>query len=248
MKALVNFVFLVCLLFAPVQGHAGRLVVVTEHNPPFNFIQDGKVTGIASDLFVEMAEEAGLPVTHDDIQLWPWARGYAEIQHKSDVILFSTGRIEMREGMFQWIGPLYSLDCSIISRKGAHVRINDLTTDVCKYSIGTIRESAPEQVLIAKGVPTANMQRVHDLDINVKKLVEGRIDGVLFNEAAVMYTIKKMGLDTAEYEVNYVLFSVPLYYAASKDMDPAVVGKLQAAFDKLKDEGRLRAIIQEYLD
>lgn len=236
--------FFVMAVSVPVS--AAELIVMTEHNPPFNFEENGWVGGLSTDIFLEMARIANVPVTRDDVVVWPWARAYEEVQNNPDAILFSTARTDHREHLFQWIGPIITLKCSFIARKDAKVMIEDLSRDLSNYTIGTIRESAPEQVLIKNGVAPEQLQRVHHLNLNVKKLVEGRVDALLFNESAIMYDIKQMNLNPDDYEVVHTLMTAPLYYVAGRDMDPAIVQRLQDALDEMVLQGKTDEIINKY--
>jgi ABC-type amino acid transport substrate-binding protein len=55
-----------------------------------------------------------------------------------------------------------------------------------------------------------------------------------------------MGLDPDDFEMVYRLMSVDLYYAASRDMAPDVVRKLQSALDSLRADGSVARIIEKY--
>lgn len=247
MKVILQTALLLCLL-SPYAFAASepKLVVYTEHNPPFNFELYDEIVGISTDIFLKMTARADMEFRRCNILLWPWARAYQELQHEPNVILFSAARTPIRENLFQWIGPIYNLECSLVARKDRGVSIENLREDVLKYKIGTVRESAPEQILIAKGIPPAHFQRVHDLDLNVRKLADGRIDALLFNEPAILYGIKRLGLNSDEYEVVHVVFAAPLYYAVSRQTDSAIVNRLQKALDELRSEGVVDAIVEEY--
>lgn len=238
---------LLCLLSAhALAASEPKLTVYTEHNPPFNFMQYDKVVGFSSDIFLAMTERAGMDIQRNDLQLWPWARAYRELQNEPNVILYSAARTAVREEHFQWVGPIFDLECSFVAQKNSNVSIENLHEDVPKYIVGTVRDSAPEQVLIAEGVSIDKLQRLHDLELNVKKLADGRIDALLFNEPAIFYSIKRMGLNPDEYEVVHAMFAAPLYYAVSKGTDSAIVSRLQKALDELRNEGVVDAIIRKY--
>lgn len=237
---------LVAILCFSLPAWGADLLVLTEYNPPFSYEENEQVTGTCAKIFHEMAQIAGIAVKPKDIELWPWARAYRELQTAPNVILFPTARTEARENLFQWIGPIFDFDCALVSLKENRVIINDIKEDSNKYAIGTIRDTAPEQRLIALGVDPDRLQRVHDLALNIKKLADGRIDTLLFNEPAIMYTIKELGLNTDAYEVSHVLFSVSLYYAASKDMSPETISKLQSALDQMKESGRVEEIMSGF--
>lgn len=227
-------------------AQAARLLVLTEHSPPLSFERKGQAVGVSTDIFLEMCRRAGIDVTRDDVAVWPWARSYDETLHSPDVVLYSMARTEQRESLFQWVGPIIQLRCTLVARKRTGMEFTDIRQSVIDYRIGTVRESAPEQRLIKKGIPPSLLHRVHDMTLNVKKLAEGRIDGLFFNEPAIFHTIKSQGLDSDEYEVVHTMMQLPLYYAVSRGTDPALVQKLQEALDAMRAEGVVEEIRSTY--
>lgn len=247
MKILFRILLFLAAILPAIPAFASDLSIITEHVPPHNYEKNGQATGIFTDLFLQMAERADLNVERKDIQVWPWARGYQEIQKKPNVILFSVAKNEDRENMFQWIGPIMPLKSVMIARSGCHVQDHDFRSDLSRLCIGTVRNNASEQFLIKQGAQLKNLQRVHDLGLNIKKLMEGRIDAAVGIEGSLRYTARAMKYDFDEFEVVHTLFAADLYYAASKDMDPAIMARLQKAFDELKADGTVKAIINDYL-
>ncbi|OIQ49505.1 Bacterial extracellular solute-binding protein, family 3 [Pseudodesulfovibrio hydrargyri] len=234
------------LLLGPVAAGAEGVRVITEFNPPFNFDTRDGASGIATDLFLRMADRAGLKMARKDIRVWPWARGYKEILEKPDVILYAMARTPGREGLFQWIGPIMPLHSGLFALRDRKIVIKDPVEDAGQYRYGTMRASASEQELVRRGLPPGRMDSVHDRAMNIRKLVQGRIDILVSNEPATFYTIRQMGLDPDKFEVVHRLMSVDLYFAASPDMDPAVVRRLQSALDGLKADGTVARIIKSY--
>ncbi|BCS88578.1 substrate-binding periplasmic protein [Pseudodesulfovibrio sediminis] len=233
------------ILTASVQAHA--LTVITENNPPFSFTANYQPTGIATDIFLIMARRSGIKMDRSDIQIWPWARGYKEIQENDSVILFPMAKTDSRKDLFQWIGPIMPSKSCMIARAHSGFQINDLKRDTDELRIGTIRDSASEQFVLKNGLDLNRLQRVHSIKLNIKKLIEGRIDAMLLLEATLLYTIQDMGLTSDEFEVVNTLFSSQLYFAASKDMNPDLVRKLQHSLDELRQENTVDTIIEDYL-
>jgi polar amino acid transport system substrate-binding protein len=233
-------------LFGPAPAGAQEVRVVTEFNPPFTFDTRDGASGIATDLFLRMAARAEIDVERKDIRVWPWARGYKEILEKSDVILYAMARTPGRERLFQWIGPIMPLHSSLFALKARGITIKDPAEEAGLYRYGTMRASASEQKMIQLGVPAGRMDSVHDRKLNIRKLLQGHIDVLVGNEPATLYTIRQMGLDPAQFEVVHRLMSVELYYAASLDMDPSLVRRLQAALDSLRADGSVERIIARY--
>lgn len=244
MRIIFCLLLFLCLM-APA-ALAQDLVIITEENPPYNYCEGGVATGIAVDIFLLAAEKAGLDIDREAIQFWPWARGYQEAQRKPNVILFSTARFEARVPLFQWIGPFVSFKSCIYSLKGAGIRFTGTQTDAETLRIGTVRDSGSEQHLIRKGYNHTLLKRVHSQRLNIKKLMDGRIDAMPAIEGNMFYDIKRMGLSADSFEEVKVLFSTALYFTASRDMDPAIVARLQEALDDLKADGTVSRIIHTY--
>ncbi|MCJ2165886.1 MULTISPECIES: transporter substrate-binding domain-containing protein [unclassified Pseudodesulfovibrio] len=242
----MRILLIIFMLLSQLPASAAGLRVISESNPPFNYENLGQPTGISTDIFLLMADRAGLNLSRQDISIWPWARGYQEIQKKSDVILFSMAKTEARKDLFQWIGPIMPLYGSLIALKKRNIRISDPIKEASLYRFGTIRASASEQYLIRNGMDIKYIYPVHDLKLNAKKLHENRIDVMVANESAAFFTMKQMGYDPADVEVVLRLFSSLLYFAASLDMDPAIVQRLQTALDQLKADGTVDRIISDY--
>lgn len=118
--------------------------------------------------------------------------------------------------------------------------------------MGTVRQSAPEQVLIKNGVPAYNLQSVSGPILNVKKLAAGRIDLFAFSVMGTFENIKKLGLNEDDYEVVYVYRKAPLYFAFNIHADDKVVNTFQKSINKLKRKDHKEystciSIIQRYV-
>ncbi|WP_319583118.1 transporter substrate-binding domain-containing protein [uncultured Pseudodesulfovibrio sp.] len=245
MRRLCPLLILIILLI-PVAAGADGVRVLTEFNPPFAFDTRSGPSGIATDLFLRMADRAGIHMERKNILVWPWARGYKEILEKPDVILYAMARTPAREKLFQWIGPIMPLRSGLFALKSSGITITNPADSAGLYRYGTMRASASEQKMIQLGVPEGRMDSVHDRKLNIRKLVQDHIDILVGNIPATLYTIRQMGLDPDKFEEVFLLMSVDLYYAASLDMDPKMVNALQAALDSLKADGTVERIIESY--
>lgn len=243
---------LLLLLFLPMCLWAQPPIkVMTEQLPPFNYLENSEIIGISAEVVRKIFAQVGSPMEGGDIQMYPWARAYHEVQTKSGTALFSTARTEEREELFQWVGPLIEITLGIVAKKDRHIKI-DSVDDFSTYRIGTVRESAPEQLLLKKGVQIDNLDRLILPEPNIKKLDAGRIDLFVFNLQVVQHLMTKLGIDMSQYETVYTLKKVNLYVALHKDTDPELVKRLQTALDELKQPGpdgfsQFDAITRKYL-
>src|SRR5262245_23960795 len=84
-------------------AQAQSITFLTEQNPPFNFAQGGKPAGISTDIVNEMVKRAGVAAK---FEVMAWDRAYRQAQSEKDTCLYSTARLENRENLFTWIGPI----------------------------------------------------------------------------------------------------------------------------------------------
>jgi polar amino acid transport system substrate-binding protein len=246
---IISLIAIASLVFVG-PAHA-ELKIMTEKLPPFNFEEDGAVVGISADLLLLAMETAGHPAPRSAIRILPWARAYTIVQREPDTVLFSMARTEQREPLFQWVGPIYDLTIGLIARRDRNI-VMDSMADAGQYAIGTIRDGAPEQLVISAGYPEEKLERLTDPSLNLKKLEAGRIDLFAFNVPTTFFMMRRAGMDPGDYEVVYTLKKTSLFYGFHKDTDPAMIRELNAAVLDLKkpDEtgrSRYKEIVKTYL-
>ncbi|RUM47511.1 MAG: hypothetical protein DSY80_00850 [Desulfocapsa sp.] len=144
------------------------------------------------------------------------------------------GRTAQREEQFKWVGPIIELTMGLIAQKNKHISINSVD-DLKNYRIGTIRDGAPEQLLISAGFPVDKLERVTKPEQNIKKLVRDRIDMLAFNRDSTRYTMKHMGLNPEDYEMVFSLKNIWLYYAFNRETDDIIIENLNHSLQQLKE-------------
>ncbi len=81
---------------------AGQTIhVITEEYPPYNFTENGEITGVATEVVRAVLEEVGFDA---DIKSYPWPRAFKMIQENENTMLYSFSRAPDREEMFKWVG------------------------------------------------------------------------------------------------------------------------------------------------
>lgn len=248
--SLIFSLLVLCTTTAAVAA-PNRVHYMTEENPPYNFSENGKVQGIAVDLLLALTKASGHPLTLADIELLPWARGYKNVQTKPGTCLFSMGRIPQREKKFKWVGPIAELTIGLVAAKSSNIHIKAVE-ELFRYRIGSIRDGAPEQLLLSAGYPVEMLERVTKPEQNIQKLARNRIDMLAFNTDSTRYTMKRMGLSPDDYQTVFTLKTAQLYYAFHKDTDDQFIKKLNQTLEALKkadDSGHspYQEILSRYL-
>jgi len=82
------------------------LNIMTEEFPPFNYSDNGNLSGLSVDLLIKASAAVGSPITEKDINMAAWARACKTTLSGPNTMLFSTTRTEQREDLFKWAGPI----------------------------------------------------------------------------------------------------------------------------------------------
>lgn len=247
MKVKSLLIIFVLLIYSSITLAADfpKLLIMTEEYAPFNFKKDGKVQGIAVDMMAEMLKKVGSSQTRDDIKHYPWARGYNEVQAKSNAVLFSTTRTKEREAIFKWVCPINTLITEMVALKSKNIKISS-NAELLNYKIGCVRDDVGQQLTVAAGVPLEKLDRVSSYETNVKKLAAGRLDLYVSSMTSVTLYAEKLGIDPSQFESVYILDESHLCYAFNKDVPDDVIAKMQKAYDELIADGTLANIKAKY--
>ncbi|MEA3545177.1 MAG: ABC transporter substrate-binding protein [Thermodesulfobacteriota bacterium] len=160
----------------------------------------------------------------------PWSRAYALLQTDSQALLFSMTRTEERENLFKWVGSIDENLTELIARKDSNITIQTIA-DLHKYKIGVVINDVGEQLLLAKGVPKSNLQRVVNRDQVQHLLNSGRVDLSPDSYIGFINFYKTAGYDPNDYESVYVLNRGQISYAFNKNTPDQIIQSLQHALD-----------------
>ena len=249
-KKLSLFVLLLCLPALSVMAQE-NWTIMTEELPPYNFNQESLVYGISADILLQLMAKNNISIQREDIQLLPWPRAYIMVQNKPGSILFSTARTPQREKLFKWVGPITDLTIGLIALKKNNIQLQSLE-NIKKYRVGTIRDGAPEQLVLKAGIEKKDLDRIASPESNIRKLQAGRIDLFAFSVPSTRYLMIRMGIDPDNYESVYTLKQADLYYAFHKDTDEQLIQALNTTLQELKQpdttgKSSIDRIVDNYL-
>ncbi|MHB1436893.1 MAG: substrate-binding periplasmic protein [Thiobacillus sp.] len=218
------------------------LKVLTEESPPLNFIRDGQVTGLATEVVRELGKRTGSAAS---IRLVPWQEGYQALLEQPDVALFSTVMTAERKPLFTWVGPLAALDTNLYARKGAAIRIANLDDARKLGKIATVAKYYSEQILEKEGF--ANTQSYPNREATVRELLEGKVQLLASSNLGMPAALKKMGGSMEDVESVFTLSTDLFYIAFSKATSPERVARWQDALDEMKRDGSFAKIYARWL-
>ena len=212
---------------------AAPLRVVTE-DTAYSYLQDGQVSGTASQVVEATLQRAGLTDYH--VALYPWARAYDMALSEPGVLIYLIARTPEREALFRWVGEIMRIEYHFYKlRSRDDIQVPDLEAAKA-YRIGVLREDVRHHYLQAKGfhkivVAAQNSE-------NFRRLLNGQVDLVPMPEQDIVVLCNEAGIDPASVERVFTPdAATQLYMAYSRQTDDDVVLRTQAAFEQLRAEG-----------
>lgn len=227
---------------------AEAIRILTEEYPPYNFTENGRITGMGTEVVRAVLKEIGVD---GQFQSMPWARAYETAQTTSDMLIYSINRSPEREKLFKWVGNIAPSDWYFFSLKSRGLRLADLA-DARKLQTGTVNQDVGEQFLSNHGFAVGhNLQSSAKYELNYEKLQLGRIDLWVMNELGAYHIVRQAGGDPAKV-LNKTLRIPELgsggnYMAFSAKTDDALVEKFRRGLETVKRNGTYDAIQKKWL-
>lgn len=232
---------LLSVLFLSIGLMSATLDIMTEEYPPSNYEYEGKVKGICTEVVREIQKKV-----KDDspIQMTSWVRGYKTVQKQPNTAIFCTVRLENREKMFYWVGPLAYDRNVLYEHRDAPTGIKTLDDARGVSSISTGSTSNADWIIL-------NSQGFDNL-ITTDKVTQSDSIMPLVGKRTILATgkpfttlvhLKRKGIDPAVLvDTGVLVYEKPLYLAFNKQTDENIVKKWQAALDEMVKSGEYDAI------
>lgn len=226
-----------CLSLTPLStALAETLHFVTEEYPPFNYSQDGRITGIGVEQVDAITKAAGIDYT---LEIMPWARAFAMAKSQPMHCVFTTGYTRERSGQFVWVNPLLKDQMVLLKRKDGSKGPATMQ-EALGMKIGSQRGDFAVEVMEDLGVKDIDLAA--DIDLSVRKLVSGRID-LLPTSIKTYENLVNQGQPV---EKAMLLAGKTYGIACQKDTPPALIARLQVELDKLILSGGQDRIFTAY--
>ncbi len=250
MKRYILIITLLLTIHAPF-AEAVDLQIVTEEYPPYNYTENGRVTGLSTEVVQAVLAQLKIDLP---IQVNEWKNSYERALTEPNVLIYSIGRSPEREEKFRWVGeiapPARIFLFALRSRVDrGQIRLGSLE-ELKAYRIGTIRDDFREQYLISKGL-TVGQQLIRSelIHNNMRNLFWGNVDLVAFNEMVGYTLAKRLGYDPRHIKEVFELSEIPVegnYMAFNRDTELDTVDRFRSALKRIKQDGTYASIVEKY--
>ena len=225
----------IALAAAPASAE-GILHFTTEQYAPFNFAQDGDIAGLGADQVKEIMRRTAIEF---DMELLPWSRALGLATSRPMTCVFTTAHTAERDKKFKWVEPLLVERTLIIRAEGSAVDPADLEAAKA-YRTGTQTGDYTVELLRNAGFMEIDLAR--DLDLTLKKLLNGRVDLMAVSES-FLHRLRKKGVPVEEAAVLHEqVFSI----ACSPETPDDIVARMQNALTAMINDGTQAEIHARY--
>ncbi|REL30689.1 substrate-binding periplasmic protein [Thalassotalea euphylliae] len=217
---------------------ANQVEVVSEHWPPFIVHQKGlahqsthKVTGQVTRNVREILHLAELDYS---LTIYPWARSFHLATNKPNVLIYSIFKNEQRAPKFHWFCPIYP-STPIKAYKLANNDADVHSLEALKSAVvGVMRGDNSYKYLLDKGFEEdTHLDVSANEEINLLKLITGKIDVVIQSEQALRYRLKQLNashLTIVEGLTLHPIKQTEHCMALSQGTDEKIIDKIDKAF------------------
>ena len=240
---------LLLLTLAPLAcpAHGAELRVVTEDWPPYNYSEQGNVTGVVTEVVLAALDRTGLDYT---VEVLPWARAYKLARTEPNVMIYTILRLPNRAPLFRWI-KLDGLAVEMYMFRPVHrqeIELHDLD-DAKKYRVGVTRDTSTHHFLLAHGFRTGKNLfpvRCEQLNTLKSKPETRRVDLTTGDRLSVARVLKEAGLPPDYWVPQLLLFKEDLYMAFSLKTPAATIERVRQGLEMVRDDGTLARVTDKY--
>jgi polar amino acid transport system substrate-binding protein len=169
-----------------------------------------------------------------------WPEGYRALSGDANVALFSTVMTAERKELFQWVGPLVTLDTNLFALKGSGIEIANLDQARKAGTIATVTKYYSEQMLAEEKF--TDTESCPDRATSLRRLLDGKVPLVVASNTEMPAALAATGAPADAVKNAFTLSTDLVYIAFSQGTPPAIVARWQQALDAMKRDGTFARI------
>jgi polar amino acid transport system substrate-binding protein len=204
---------------------------LSESFPPFSFVDTDGPAGIAVDLMKASLAQAGQPEARPVFM--PWARVLQVLAQPQPACVTAMTRTAAREPHYQWVGPFLPADIAVGRRLPAPPwPAGD--KPLAGLHVVVVRGDVSEEAARTLGADEAHFHRVADPVIAARMMMAGRVDGWVYGEAVMRWTLASLKVSPDKYRVDGKVLAGDNYFACNSGVDSDYLKRLQQGLDAVK--------------
>lgn len=232
---------LVGTLIAGQPAHALKFVF-EDHSRPFHYTENGKVSGMATDVLKEMGKRSGLK---PEFKAMPGPQANTMALADPETCHYVRSRLPQQENALKWVGPIAPLKWGLFAHARFPGKIESLN-DARPYRVGVVGWESINGFLRQNGftqIVEAEWNKYNPGKLTLNRKEPGKID--LW---ATPVVVAKPVADAVKMPIKLVLVvrEDPLYLGCNPAIQPAVLKALSDALATMKKDGTYEKIVKAY--
>ncbi|WP_374439181.1 substrate-binding periplasmic protein [Pseudomonas panipatensis] len=240
---MLRYCLALALAIAPLAGLSASETIRVNHPDlrPLIFSENAQVEGLAAELvrLLERHSDGRLTLTFSES---PWARAQLNTQRSAHDLIVPLSLTEQRRAHYSWLVPLYAYRF-VLATTGE--RADWPLERLRQGRIGYLKGNAIEPELPALGLPRVEPVTLENLNVN--KLMLGRIDAWLVADLALRPLLQASSIDPARVHVGPPIGERKVVYLAGPLNYPADLrAALEEAAASMRRDPAYAAILRRY--
>lgn len=224
---------------------AAPLQVLTEEWPPYNYQKDGEIRGISTAVVHAIQQRLG---DTTPIRSLSWNHAYELALHTRNTVIYSTIRLDEREGLFKWVGPIATNDSYLFEHRDVPTHIHSLE-DAKKVAMIAAGSTTNSDYIRLTSMGFTNLSTLDTQTNPAQLLLYKRAQLGVINPFTLPFNEGHEAWERGELvNTQVLLYSQPIYIAFNRQTDEATVRAWQQALDALRSSGELGRITKAALD
>jgi len=229
-------------LNADISKEMDALQIYTEEFPPLNLMQDGQLTGQATEVVQEILKRIDID---KDITLLLWSDAYQKLVNEPNIVLFSTSLISERKDLFKWVGPLSSAEIYFYTSKDCTLNLKTLDDAKKVLKIAVLKDYAIAGILKEKGF--TNLVEYNTIQDIFTDLLNGKVNLFPCSNLVMSSELKNLGIAPDEFKKALFITSELEYIAFSKATSDELIQTWQNHLNDMKNDGTFDTIFKKWL-
>lgn len=216
--------------------------IYTEPYPPLTYRNlDGEITGFGTDIVKEIMKRNGI---YNEIKLSSWGNGYQMALSNPNFCLYTMDRTEIREDLFQWVGPVGTNTTWIYTKTGSGIVLNTLDDAKKLNKIGVVNSWFSTQFLEKEGF--SNLVYESTPEVLAEDLIEGKIDGFVCTDITLPNILESIEFEYSDVNPSFAVMSSDFYIAFSKNTPASTVNIWKTTLEEIKSDGTYEEIFRKW--
>ncbi len=227
---IIPLFFIICNAFS----EQNTLLIATLEYPPFIYSENGDVKGPVVETVKAVFSSLGVKIK---IEIFPIARGLLMVKNGEADAYFSLKRTPQRESdLLFTTTPLLRQPFVFFTRRTSGIKWNGNIEDIKDYRIGVVAKTSYGAIFdgYLKDGLLLNIEETQSFELNIKKLIAGRVDVVINSYDVGLYIIKNQKSENEIISLSPPVEILNSYLAFTKAKDySALASEFDSALKKI---------------